>query len=203
MFRRPYPWRVSIRAVLRWAVVLALAGTAGLTLARTTTRLQRERVRWGAGRPTLVARVTIEAGEALDARNTELAELPAALVGDDAFVARPPGAVAATRLSAGEVVRHDRLGRLARSPVAALVPDGRHAVAVPRGDDTLPLVVGDVVRVVAAVSDVPGAVPVTAADDALVVQVTDHRAVLAVRDADLPAVARALADGAALLALAG
>jgi hypothetical protein len=171
--------------------------------ARTSARLQRERARWGSGRSTLVARVTIAAGDPLDAANTELVALPGALVGADALSERPLGAVAAVRLAAGEVVRHDRLGRPARSPVAALVPNGRHGVAVPRGDDTLPLAVGDVVRVVAALSDVPGAVPITAADDAIVVQVTDHRAVLAVRDAELPAVARALADGAAVLALSG
>lgn len=203
MFHRPYPWRVALRPVLRWSAVLALAGAAGLTTASVTGRVARERASWGASQPTLVARVAIAAGEAIDEHNTSLVVLPAALVGTDALASRPLGEVAAVRLAAGEVVRRDRLGRSNRSAVAALVPAGRHAVSVPRSDDTLPLVVGDRVRIVAALQDVPGAAPSTAADGALVVHVTEHSAVIAVDDADLPAVARALADGAAVIALSG
>jgi Flp pilus assembly protein CpaB len=163
---------------------------------RATTDAEDARRRWGETRPTLVTTRPVAAGDALGPANAAVRDVPVALRPDGALDALPDpattSAVTAAPLAAGEIVTRARLGRSGRSPTAALLGDGRRgvAVAVPDG---LPLQPGDVVDVVGAAGVV--------ARRAGVVRVSDATAVLEVAEADAPAVARAGADGDAVVVL--
>jgi Flp pilus assembly protein CpaB len=193
---------LATRPLAFWALTLVVAGAAGLLVWRAVEAADRARSQWGTPRPALVATRPIAAGEVVDGADAVVRSLPAALVPDGALSALPPEdeeAVAAGPIAAGEIVHPARLGRPARSAVAALLPAGTRGLAVPVPAGALPLRVGDVVDVVASAPGGAGAAVV--AHGAAVVHVEEASAVVAVAEADAPGVARAIADGSVVLAL--
>ncbi len=120
---------------------------------------------------------------------------------------RPPlGSVALSDIAAGEVILTRRLAPDGLSGPGALIPEGYRGVAVPTGPGTLPLAVGDIVDVLATVDPLlaEGEDPTSVvATDALVVDVGDESATIAVSARDAPALASALATGTVTLTLAG
>ena len=107
----------------------------------------------------------------------------------------------------GEVISTRRLAPDGAQGVAALVPEGRRAVAVPTEGTGVRLEVGDRVDVVPTDADglssgsssSSGAVTT----DAAVVAVDDDAVTLAVDEADVPELAAALGRGTPVLALIG
>jgi Flp pilus assembly protein CpaB len=191
---------LATRPIVYWSLTLALAAGTFAVLQRATTDATDARRRWGETRSTLVATRPIAVGDVIGPANAVVRQLPVALLPAGALDTLPDPAdpaasvVAAAPLAAGEIVTHARLGRGGRSPTAALLGDGHRgvAVAVPGG---LPLQAGDGVDVVGAAGVV--------ARRARVVRVSDGTAVLDVAEADAPAVARAAADGDAVVVLDG
>jgi Flp pilus assembly protein CpaB len=192
--RLPRRARIALatRPLVHWTLTLALAAGAAAVVGRLAASAEDARARWGTTRPVVVTTRAIAAGETVDGRDTASRALPAALVPPTAVTAVADGAVAAAPLDAGEIVTTARLGRAGRSPVAALVPPGWRAVAVPAPPPGLALAVGDVVDVFGA--DVT-------AHGARVVRVTGDAAVIAVPEADAGFVAAAVAAGGVELAL--
>jgi Flp pilus assembly protein CpaB len=184
---------LATRPIVYWSLTLALAAGTATVVQRATADAAEARHRWGDTQPTLVATRPVAVGETLGPANAAIRDVPVALRPDGALGALPdpPAPAIAAPLSVGEVVTAARLGRAGRSPMAGLLPDGTSGVAVP-APDGLPLQPGDVVDVI----DASGT-----AHDATVVGVDDGTAVVAVPQADAPAVARAAHDGDAVLVL--
>ena len=134
----------------------------------------------------------VAAGATLAADDVRLARLPAAAVPDAEPAADPAGLTARVDLVPGEVLLAQRLGRRG---LAALLPPGGRALAVPRAAGTPPLEPGQRVDLLAA-----GEVVVTAAS---VLAVDDSGTTVAVPEPAAPAVAEAIAAGAVTLSLAG
>jgi Flp pilus assembly protein CpaB len=174
--------------------VTLVVGVIAATLVHgVVTTAEAARRQWGTLRPTVVATVTVGPGTVLDTSNTAVRALPAALVPSGALSSLPPGSVTSGPLVIGEVLVPERLGRMGRSPVRALLVDGTRGVAVPAPSAAgLSLRVGDVVDVVGPGLEVGGGT---------VVEVTDATAVVAVPARDAAAVARAVAAGSVSLVL--
>lgn len=134
----------------------------------------------------------VRAGTALAATDVRTTLLPASAVPDADPAPRPVGRTARVDLVPGEVVLASRLGPRG---VAALLPAGARAVAVPRAAGTPPLEPGQQVDLLA-----DGGVIVSAAS---VLAVDDSGTTVAVPEASAPLVAQAIAAGAVTLALAG
>jgi Flp pilus assembly protein CpaB len=187
---------LATRPLVYWTLTIALAaGTASL-VQRATADAAEARRRWGDTRPTLVATRAVATGEQLGPANAAVRDMPAALRPAGALDALPPDPAPAVDapLAPGEIITGARLGRGQRSPTAGLLPDGGRGVAV-KVPDGLPLQSGDHVDVIGAAGVV--------ARRSRVVGVDAGTVVLAVAAEEAPAVARAAADGDAVVVLAG
>jgi hypothetical protein len=182
---------LATRPLVYWSITIALAAGTAAIVQRATADAAEARRRWGDTRPTLVATRAITTGETLGPSNAAVRDLPAALRPDGALDALPAAPVA-TPLAAGEVVTAARLGRAGRSPTAGLLPAHTSGVAVARPDG-LPLEAGDVVDVIGAAGVV--------GRNATVVRRDEETVVLAAADTEAPAIARAAADGDAVIVL--
>jgi hypothetical protein len=140
-----------------------------------------------------VASHDLAPGDALDETTTALVARPVALVAPGTLTRRPAGAVVRSPVAAGEAIHPVRVGRGGASPVAALLPEGHRGVALPRAPG-LPLATGDGVDVVGLAGTVA---------TGTVVHVAEQEVVVAVPEGSLTAVVAALADGTAVVALAG
>jgi Flp pilus assembly protein CpaB len=134
----------------------------------------------------------VRAGATLAAGDVRTARLPAAALPDAEPDPSPVGRTARVDLVPGEVVLADRLGPRG---LAALLPAGARALAVPRAAGTPPLEPGQRVDLLAT-----GRVVVPAAS---VLAIDDSGTTVAVPEAAAPAVAEAIAAGAVTLSLAG
>jgi Flp pilus assembly protein CpaB len=149
----------------------------------------------------------LEVGHVLRSTDTRAVVVPAAAAPPGARRDAAVGRVVRSVVLAGEVLGDRRLSETGLTGVAALLPPGTRAVAVPvEPGSAPPLEVGQLVDVIAVVAsegsskDAPGFV---LAPRALVVQVGEQAVSVAV-DPDLaPRVAVALAAGAVSLALVG
>ncbi len=206
-YRLPRPLRTVIarRSLPFWVLTLVAAVVTGLTVTRAVERADAAADR-AERRPVLVVAAPVPPGGRLDEANTTpaqraRAELPYGAVSD-----LPVGAIAIDALVPGEVVVASRLAPAGLSPAAALLPAGTRGVAVPAGTTAMPLAVGDRVDVVAMLPfDLAGPEGAAAvvATAAAVVQADDESVVVAVPEADVPALARALAEGSVQLVLRG
>ena len=173
---------LATRPLAYWSLAVLIAGGTGLIVQRVSASAAEARRRWGVSVPTLVAIRPLAVGDALDATNVEVRAIPVGVRPDTALDALPAaGRLVAAPVARNEIVTAARLGRSDRSALAGLLPTG-----------TLPVRAGDRVDVVAAQLVVA---------DATVVQTSDGAAVVAVAEADAPAVARAVADGQVSLVL--
>jgi Flp pilus assembly protein CpaB len=188
-------------------VVAASAAATGLSVSQVLDATDATRRAWGATEPVLVVRHDVDAGTALTAADVEVAEWPVGLIPATALVELPDRAVTRVDVVAGEPLLPSRLAGHGLSQVAAALPPGARAVAVPTEPGTAPpLEVGDHVDVLVAVAeDAAGGGPpgFAVATDAPVVAVTDDAVTVAVDRDEAPRVAVALGIGAVTLALIG
>jgi hypothetical protein len=168
---------------LHWAIVAALAGSAGLLVMRAANGVEAARESWGETRPVFVARQTIEAGMPLDGAVTER-DAPSPIVPRDAVTELDVSATARQRIAAGEMlVTHDV------SPSGApqsLIPAGWLAVAVAE-----PVASGAAVG--DAVSVATGGIVVAA--DGLIVGLAGEALLVAVPGDEAAQVAQAASTG--------
>jgi hypothetical protein len=198
--------RRTLVGLLALATVVAVVSLVGSAAAA--------RRRWGDTRPVAVATRDLAIGDPVAG---EVRRLPAALVPRGALAVPPAGAVVRQPIAAGEALVPARLAPHGLTGAAALVPPGSRAVAVPLAPVAAPpLAVGDVVDLVAVLpaagEDSPvggegrggGSEPAfPLVEGALVVDVGDDDASVAVPEADVPRVAYALAQGAVVITLGG
>jgi Flp pilus assembly protein CpaB len=215
----PYPLLLGVRArralartVVRRAVVLALAIVTGLVVVALVWSAEATRQRWGRARPVAVATRDLAPGDIVDGSAVEVRRLPEAAVTPGALTEPPSGSVVRQGVAAGEPLVPERLAPQGLTGVAALVPAGHRAVAIPLGPLAAPpLMVGDLVDVLAVVAAPaeerprpPGNQPsFPLVDAAVVVDVGEQSIAVAVPEADAPRVAWVLTNGSIVLALAG
>ena len=223
--------RIMVRPVVRRLLVLMVAAGTGLTVVALVRSADQARDRWGATRTVAVARHDLAPGETIDGGSAELRELPEAAVATEALAAVPVGAVVRQPVAAGEPLLGDRIAPGGLTGVAALVPAGHRAIAIPVEPLGVPrVVVGDQVDVLAVLAPAPalaapaadgseetdpsevdsldglatvGQTAMPVVERAVVVDVADGAVTIAVAERDVPAVATALAYGPVLLTLAG
>jgi Flp pilus assembly protein CpaB len=198
---------IGRRIVRRLLLVTTVVGSV-LAVAAQLHAAAAARQRWGEARPVVVARRDLAPGEIIDAAAVEVRRLPVAAVPARAMNDPPIGSVVRYPIAAGEAVLSKRIAPQGLHGVAARVPEGDRAVAVPAAKTGRPpLEVGDQVDVMAVVAtpDQPdGAVPVAPlVEDAVVVDVGEESVSVAVPTAEAPTLAYAVTQGAVVLALGG
>jgi Flp pilus assembly protein CpaB len=200
----PVPWRRAVRrarrsAALRWLLVAVAAAAVALEGSRIGAEAAAERDAWGTTVEVVVVRRAVDAGDAITGGDVAVEPWPEAIVPEGALRSLPPGAVASAALLPGEAVLAARVAPAGSGPVAALVPTGWRAVAVPTsasgfGTPAPPLEVGDRVDLLA---------PDPVATGAVVVAVDDAAVTVAVPADDAPALAEALAATVVTVVLRG
>ena len=204
--------RALARTVVRRAVVLGLAIATGLVVITLVSSAEAARQRWGRARPVAVATRDLAPGDVIDASTVEVRRLPEAAVTPGALAEPPSGSVVRQPVAAGEPLVAERLAPEGLTGVAALVPSGHRAVAIPIGPLAAPpLTIGDLVDVLAVVPLVAEGQPRRSGDEpsfplveaAVVVDVGEQSIAIAVPEADAPRVAWVLTSGSVVLALAG
>jgi Flp pilus assembly protein CpaB len=204
--------RALARTVFRRAVVLGLAIITGLVVVTLVSSAEAARQRWGRARPVAVATRDLSPGDPVDDSAVEVRRLPEAAVAPGALAEPPSGSVVRQPVAAGEPLLPQRLAPEGLTGVAALVPAGHRAVAIPIGPLAAPpLTTGDLVDVLAVVPALVEERPRPPADEpsfplveaAAVVDVGEQSIAVAVPEADAPRVAWVLTNGSVVLALAG
>ena len=213
MRRTPVPHRFDVALALRRrprhrrALVVGLAVLCGLAVMTVVRRAEETAAAWGTQVPVLVATRDLAAGDALEAGNTRVQHRPARLVPDGAVRALPDDRRLAEPVYAGEVVREERLAPGGLSEIAARLPEGTRAMAIPVEPGHAPvLVIGDRVDVLVALpAEAAGDGPpgFALADDVLVVDVGDAAVTIAVPTNTATRVAVAFGAGSVTLALTG
>jgi Flp pilus assembly protein CpaB len=210
--RRGIVLAVRRSAALWWTLTIAAAVLTASVVGSSVGRATRGAQAWGSERTVWVVQRAIAAGDVVGVASVQQTRLPRGVIPDGALAAAtsPVGDAARVALARGEVVLAARLtGRGARG-VAAMLPAGSRALALPN-DEHIPLLrVGDRVDVIAtfdvgddlqASDAAPPSVPV--ATNAEVLAVAPRTLTVAVAADDAPRVAFALAKGAVTVALRG
>ena len=192
-----------------WALAVALAAVTGLTVFRLVGEASARAARLGGLVDVPVAARRLDAGTTLRAGDVAVRRLPAASLPDAPVARSPAGKAAIVPLAPGEVLLAAKLAPEGVGGVAALVPRGHRALAVPVDGAGLAVRAGDRVDVLATfeVADSGGDPPAPptfpVATAALVVHAAEEAVTVAVTPDEAPRVAFALARGTVTLALTG
>jgi len=192
---------------LYWVAAIALAVLTANMVSTALRRADAARAAWGETRSVLVARHRLEVGDVVAADDVAVESWPAAML--------PRGAIESEAdtidrtvvevVEQGEAVLAARLAPDGLRGVAALVPSGWRALAVPVGPAALPLSVGDRVDIVAAVGGTDASVSPSPsfvlADNALVIETDEQSVTVAVPADDAPRVSLGIVTGSIVLAL--
>lgn len=186
---------VAVLAIITWSVVTGIVGQA-----------QAEVDRFGAVRSAVVAARLVPVGDIVEPGDVASRDVPVAFL-PDGWVGAPADAVGRTAVAPlfpGQAVVKGQLAPDGLSGVAALLPVGTRAVAVPTGGATVPLRVGDVVDVLATFDasgggDQEPTFPV--ATGAVIVAVGPDAATVAVSPDEAKRVAFAVTRGTVTLAV--
>jgi Flp pilus assembly protein CpaB len=206
--------RAAARPQVRRVAVGLLAVVTGLLVTSLVASAEAARDRWGRTRPVVVATRDLSPGDTIEGSDVEVRTLPETAAGSTALREAPTGAVVSQPVVAGEALVGQRLAPDGLSGVAALVPAGQRAVAVPLGPmGAPPLSIGDLVDVLAVVPVAADGVADAGAgtgepafplvEDAMVVDVGEQSVSVAVPDVDASRLAWTLTNGSVVLALAG
>jgi Flp pilus assembly protein CpaB len=216
--------RALARTLTRRVVVVVAAVVTAVAVSGMIRSAEQTRSRWADTRQVVVAQRDLAPGDVVDAGAVTQREVPSAAVAEAASDVLPLGAVVRYPIAAGEPVVASRLAPQGLTGVAALVPDGQRAVAIPTGPAGMPPVqTGDRVDVVAfdpgsaepeIETDVPeqdedegpstsSAPATTLVDQALVVTADDTAVTVAVPAELAPTVAYGAAQGLVVLTLVG
>lgn len=200
--------RLTRSASVFWVSVAALASLTGLTAARLVGQAEAAASRYGTLRPVVVATRPVAMGTVLRPADVAVRDLPASFL-PDRHVAAATEAVGRTVVVAlfpGVPLVRDHLAPDGLRGVAALLPPGTRAVAVPGGGASAPVRTGDVVDVLAtfdpSAAAAPSAEPTFAvATAALVVDAGEDSATVAVGPEEAKRVAFAVVHGVVTLAV--
>jgi Flp pilus assembly protein CpaB len=185
-----------------WIAAIALAAFTGHAIAGAVRDAESARQQWGTDRGVLVARRRLAIGDTIDAAAIERRSWPEAVVPDSAVRddVDVVGRTVVAAIEPGEALTTGRLAPDGLHGVAALVPLGWRALALPVGPATVPLSVGDRVDLVAAVDPTArsssNSPAFTVAERAWVVAIDERSITVAVPARDAPAVAFAITTGA-------
>lgn len=197
--------RLARSPLAYWAAVVALAAFTAFTVAGQLDRAGDQAARYGHLRPVVVATRVVEVGSVVRPTDVVVRAMPAAFL--------PEGAVATTSsvvgrtvvvpLFRGSAVVAAHLAPDGLEGVAALLPAGARAVAVPTGPASVALRRGDRVDVLATFDPPPAGEEPTfpVAESAPVVDVGPEAVTVAVRPDEARRVAYAVAAGVVTLAL--
>ena len=172
---------------LYWIMVGAVAVAVGLAAGSAMRRVDTARRSWGRTVPVWVATAGSAPGESL---HVQRLEYPVAMVPAAAVTISPEGLPSIQSVTAGEIVV---AGDVAESGLAALVPAGWLAMAVPAHP-------GEHLQLGAHVAAFAAGVQVGAGS---IVALDDQQVVIAVPAGDAPALSAAITGGTVVLALAG
>lgn len=186
------------RPILYWTTSALVAAACALVVGGLTARAEQAAARYGGLRAVAVVVQPLAVGDEVSADDVRIERIPRAFVPDGALGSAPVGRTVLTPLHPGEAVVAERLAPDGLRGVAALLPEGSVALAVPGGPAALDLAVGDVVDVLATAGD--GSTRVVAGE-ALVVAAGDETVTVAVEQREGPAVATALTQATVNLAL--
>ncbi|MGH9157160.1 MAG: Flp pilus assembly protein CpaB [Acidimicrobiales bacterium] len=195
--------RLRRSPVLFWTAAGAVALFTGLTVSGLAGRAAARAAALGGLEEVAVAARPVAAGEVLTAADVAVRSLPAALLPDSPPARAPRGRVALVDLAEGEVLLASRLAPEGADGLAALLPEGMRALAVPVDTAAPALRRGHRVDVLATFDTVePAAEPTIAvATGALVIDVDEDAVTLAVSPSEAPRLAFAMARGIVTLAL--
>jgi Flp pilus assembly protein CpaB len=189
-----------------------------------SARARAEAAAFGHLRSVPVVTRDLDAGAEIGPGDVVSRRLPVALLPKGSVATAPRGRVVVVPMTTGEVVLESKVAPTGLKGVAALLPEGTRALAVPVGAGTPPLAVGNHVDLLAAFSpdqaassSSPSAAPADGAadagssssndpsfpvaEDAVVVAVGHESVTVAVDQDAAPAVAYAIAAGTVLIAL--
>ena len=195
------PLRVRLRSpAAYWSLVAVLAVGTIVWIERAERDLARRATALG---PTTQVAVVVgdhAGGEQLDDADVELRDVPRSAVPADALTAAPHDRRLRTDVRAGEVLTSGRFAAGGRSEIAAQIPPGRQAIAVPRTSAALDLRPGDQVALLGLGSSGASEVIV---DDGLVVAATEGATTIAVPLGDVGDMADAVLAGTMTVVLSG
>lgn len=186
------------RPLAYWTVAVLGAALAAAVVGGLTARAEAAAARYGGLRDVVVVVRPLAPGDEVDDSDVRVDRVPRAFVAEGALAEVPEGETVVADAYPGEALLADRLAPDGRHGVAALLPAGARAVAVPTGPGALALRVGDTVDVLATALD--GATRVVAGG-VTVVDVGDATATVAVSAGAAPAVATALTQATVTLVL--
>jgi Flp pilus assembly protein CpaB len=205
--RRLLPRRVRHHPLVRVGAAAVVVLIAFSVVQRAAATVIDARRQWGEQRTVAVARHRIVVGDVIDADAIATQSWPKGVVPDGAIEGSPVGRTVVATIEPGEAVLAARLAPAGLRGVAALIPRGWRALAIPVGPAVVTLSVGDHVDLIAGFdvssASADEAPAFTVAHDALVVAVDEQRVTVAVRSADAEAVAFAIVAGTVVPALTG
>ena len=195
--------RLSRSPVVFWAVVVLLAVLTATAVGGLTSRARAEAARYGSLRTVAVARHAVDVGTVLRPADVGEERVPAAFLPEGwlGSSSEVVGRTVVVPLFPGAPVLRGQVAPEGLRGVAALLPPGARAVAVSTGGATPKLRTGDVVDVLATFAAEDHEPTVEVAVGALVVDVAEESATIAVAPEEARRVAFALSAGAVSLAL--
>ena len=195
--------RLRHRPWLFWSLAVGLAALTGVTVTRLGAEAEARARRLGGLKSVPVAARPVDAGASLSAHDVAVRRLPAAVLPAGRVSAAPVGHTALVPLAPGEVLLESKLAPWGLQGVAALVPPGRRALALPVPKGGLGLRRGHSVDVLATLETAEGGPEPTfpVASAGLVVDVAEESATVAVLPEEAARLAFALARGTVTLAL--
>jgi Flp pilus assembly protein CpaB len=195
--------RLRHRPWLFWFVAVSLAAVTGLTVASLVGEAASRARRLGGLREVPVVARAVAAGQRLSPADVAVRRLPAAMLPEGPVARSPADHAAVVPLVPGEVLLEAKLAPWGVQGVAALVPPGRRALAVPTAKGGLSLRTGHRVDVLATFETTEGGSEPTfpVATAALVVDVGEEAVTVAVLPEEAPRVAFATARGSVTLAV--
>jgi Flp pilus assembly protein CpaB len=204
---RPSLRRLARSPLAYWAAVVALASFTAVTVAGQVGKAEAQAARYGRLRPVVTATRAVDAGSVLRAADVTLRSVPTAFVPEGALRSADGvvGRTVVVPLFRDAAVVEGNLAPEGLGGLAALLPPGTRAVAVPGGPESVTVRRGDRVDVLATFDPPPaGQSPTFAvAEAALVLDVGPEAVAVAVPVDDAPRVAYAVAAGVVALALTG
>jgi Flp pilus assembly protein CpaB len=148
--RRRAPWRRYVRRrSIHWLLAVLLAVVTAWTVSATVAGAEAARRRWGEERTVVVATRSLEPGTVIAPGDVRQERWPSGVVPEGALDTLPVGLVATDPIVPGEAVVASRLAPDGLHGLAALLPAGWRAFAVPSGPGALRVEQGDVVDVLA------------------------------------------------------
>ena len=188
-----------------WVAVVALAAFTAFTVAGQVGKAEAQAARYGRLRPVVTAARSVEVGSVLAPADVVVRSMPASFLpeGSVAQTSAVVGRTVVVPLFRGAAVVAAHLAPEGLEGLAALLPEGARAVAVPTGGDSLPLRRGDRVDVLVTFDPPPAGEDPTfpVAEAALVVDVGPEAVAVAVPSEEAVRVAYAVAAGVVTLAL--